>query len=65
MNTRYTEGIDYYMEEGRLIWTGDYLRKRGYCCNRRCRHCPYADGGDNLNKKEVIIKIDTGESGDY
>jgi hypothetical protein len=40
------EGVDYYMEEGKLVFTSAYHEKRGYCCNSRCRHCPYgADGG--------------------
>ncbi|HTJ85592.1 MAG TPA: DUF5522 domain-containing protein [Polyangiaceae bacterium] len=35
------EGVDYYMEGDKLVFTADYHRKRGYCCNSRCRHCPY------------------------
>ncbi|MBL8743572.1 MAG: hypothetical protein JNK04_20825 [Myxococcales bacterium] len=38
------EGIDFYMEGDRFVFTADYHRKRGYCCNssvRGCRHCPY------------------------
>ncbi|HJZ18743.1 MAG TPA: DUF5522 domain-containing protein [Candidatus Nanoarchaeia archaeon] len=33
--------IDYYMEDENLIFTEHYLRKRGYCCESGCRHCPY------------------------
>jgi hypothetical protein len=40
------EGVDYYLEGEKLVFTAVYHRKRGYCCNSRCRHCPYgADGG--------------------
>jgi hypothetical protein len=34
-------GIDYYMENGLLVFTAQYLRDRGYCCTSGCRHCPY------------------------
>jgi hypothetical protein len=23
------------------VFTAEYLRKRGYCCDNNCRHCPY------------------------
>ena len=32
---------DFYMEDGRIVFTADYLRHRGYCCNNNCRHCPF------------------------
>jgi hypothetical protein len=35
------QGIDYYLEEGKFVFTGVYHLKRGYCCNSGCRHCPY------------------------
>ena len=35
------EGIDYYLENGLMVFTATFLRKRGYCCERGCRHCPY------------------------
>lgn len=35
------EGLDYYMENGFLVFTERYLRKRGFCCRSGCRHCPY------------------------
>ena len=35
------EGIDYYVEAGRWVFTEQYLRKRGHCCESGCRHCPY------------------------
>ena len=28
------EGVDYYMENGFMVFTAIYLRKRGYCCNQ-------------------------------
>jgi len=36
------EKIDfYYNEEGLMVFTREYLLKRGYCCRNGCRHCPY------------------------
>jgi hypothetical protein len=34
-------GEDYYIENGLLVMTTAYHRKRGYCCGSGCRHCPY------------------------
>ncbi len=38
---KFVEGVDYYLENGRYVFTEHYLRKRGYCCGSGCRHCPY------------------------
>jgi hypothetical protein len=35
------EGPDYYVENGLFVFTESFLRKRGYCCESGCRHCPY------------------------
>ena len=35
------EGEDYYLENGFYVFTASYLRRRGYCCDNGCRHCPY------------------------
>jgi hypothetical protein len=35
------EGIDYYLENGMMVFTAHYLRERGYCCTSGCRNCPY------------------------
>ncbi len=32
---------DYYIENGYYVFTEHYLKKRGYCCDSGCRHCPY------------------------
>lgn len=37
------EGVDYYIEGGLFVFTGNFLLKRGYCCENDCRHCPYSD----------------------
>ena len=35
------EGVDFYYEGPFLVFTGHYLRARGYCCESGCRHCPW------------------------
>lgn len=32
---------DYYYEQGRMVMTDSYHKRRGYCCGSYCRHCPY------------------------
>jgi len=36
-----TEEKDYYFEDGLMVFTSYYLKKRGYCCKNGCRNCPY------------------------
>ena len=35
------EGEDYYLENGLMVFTAAFLKRRGYCCESGCRHCPY------------------------
>lgn len=35
------QDVDYYVENGLVIFTAEYLLKRQWCCNNGCRHCPY------------------------
>ena len=37
------EGIDYYWENTKMVFTREFLLARGYCCNSKCKHCPYKD----------------------
>jgi len=41
MPEQLVEGTDYYIENGFVVFTEQYLRNRGYCCESGCRHCPY------------------------
>jgi hypothetical protein len=38
---KFAEGVDYYFENGLMVLTEHFLKKRGYCCGSGCRHCPY------------------------
>ncbi len=31
-------------ESGLFVLTAGFLARRGTCCGRGCRHCPYTDG---------------------
>lgn len=37
----FVEGRDYYNDAGSVVFSESYLRRRGYCCDSGCRHCPY------------------------
>ncbi|OGX86391.1 DUF5522 domain-containing protein [Hymenobacter glacialis] len=34
-------GDFYYTAEGYLVFTEQYHRRRGSCCQSSCRHCPW------------------------
>ena len=36
-----SQSQDFYYENGYKVMTEKYHLKRGYCCNNKCRHCPY------------------------
>lgn len=31
----------YYDEDGKMVLTEEYHKRRGTCCGNGCRHCPY------------------------
>lgn len=38
---KFKEGDYYKTKEGFIVFTEQYLLRRGYCCRSGCRHCPY------------------------
>jgi hypothetical protein len=32
---------DFYFENGLIVFTAAYHKRRGYCCGSGCRHCPF------------------------
>lgn len=46
---KFVEGVDFYFENGLMVLTAHFLKKRGYCCDNGCRHCPYP----KENKSEI------------
>lgn len=53
----FEKGKDYYLENGKIIYTEYYLKKRGTCCGSGCKNCvfepPHTKGNkvlrENLN----------------
>lgn len=35
------ESSDFYIEDGKYVFTKEFHLKRGHCCGNQCRHCPY------------------------
>jgi hypothetical protein len=35
------EGVDFYREGQAIVFTAAFHRRRGYCCESGCRHCPF------------------------
>jgi hypothetical protein len=51
------EGIDYYLnEDGLMVLTSAYHLKRGSCCGRGCRHCPYNYENVDEKKKQQLVQ---------
>jgi hypothetical protein len=48
------EGVDYYMDGSKFVFTAAYHQKRGYCCNSKCRHCPFARDAAPFASLELI-----------
>lgn len=59
---KFEEGVDYYLEDGFVIFTRSFLANRGYCCASKnsCRHCPYSQptfkGNKELKKDEENLE---------
>jgi len=43
----FVKGLDFYVEDGKYVFTEYYLKNRGYCCQNGCRHCPYGFKNEN------------------
>ena len=52
---REEENEYYYLENGLIVFKAAFLLKRGYCCQRGCRHCPY---GFHKDKRDDQDKSD-------
>jgi hypothetical protein len=52
MSKEFIEGIHYYLEGGKIIFTSLYLGERGKCCGNKCRHCPYEP---QYQKENVVL----------
>ncbi|MFT6814313.1 MAG: hypothetical protein ACJAZ3_000199 [Sphingobacteriales bacterium] len=44
MSTSKLDKEDFYIDDlGRFVFTEKYHLKRGFCCENRCKHCPYGN----------------------
>lgn len=47
------ENEDYYFnDEGLMVFTEQYHRKRGFCCKNKCLHCPWKYGREKKDPPE-------------
>jgi hypothetical protein len=61
------EGTDYYYNEaGLVVFTSDYLLKRGTCCGSGCKNCPYhyLNVAEPLKSKLIAQRLAEKESGE-
>jgi hypothetical protein len=51
----FIEGVHFYLENGKVVFTEKYHLDRGHCCGSKggCRHCPYEPKGI---KNNTVIK---------
>ncbi|HXE72381.1 MAG TPA: DUF5522 domain-containing protein [Candidatus Nitrosotenuis sp.] len=49
---------DYYLEDGKMVFTAQYLRRRGYCCGSGCRHCPYEYANVPPERRAQLLQRD-------
>ena len=46
----FIKDVDYYLEEGFVVFTEKYHIEKGECCGNNCRHCPYEKPSIKGNK---------------
>lgn len=49
---KFVEFRDYYLEDGRIHFTREYLESKGVCCGNQCRHCAY----DKSEKGNTLLR---------
>ena len=48
------EGEDFYREGACVVFTARFLARRGYCCENKCRHCPY--GFEKEERADEVVE---------
>lgn len=44
-------------EDGKVIFTAQYLLQRGYCCGNGCRNCPFEyKNVENLQLRKKLLE---------
>ena len=39
--TKNTNPTDFYIEDGKYVFTKEFHLKRGHCCGSGCKNCPF------------------------
>lgn len=56
LSKEFIENKQYYLENGRVVFTALFLLQSGECCGKDCRHCPYdpkwIKGTKNIKDKD-------------
>ena len=52
------EGEDFYYEGPYMVFTEAFLRRRGYCCESGCRHCPWGFRRDQRSDAPAVADDD-------
>jgi hypothetical protein len=47
----FIEGMHYYLDGSKVVFTELFHKQRGSCCGSGCRHCPYEPKATKGNKK--------------
>jgi biotin synthase-like enzyme len=62
MKSKFIEGVHYYMDGDRVVFTALFHIQRGQCCGTGCRHCPYEEkhtkGKTKLEEKFLATQED-------
>jgi hypothetical protein len=51
------ESLDFYIEDGKYVFTKEFHLRRGSCCGNKCRHCAFFP---KYKKGSTTIFIDNG-----
>ena len=55
----FIEGEDFYYDDnGLMVLTAAYLKRRGHCCHSDCRHCPYKVEDTNSDVPFELREVD-------
>lgn len=49
----FIKDVDYYLENGFVIFTEKYLKEKEFCCKNNCRHCPYQEKNDKIGEQMI------------
>lgn len=49
------EGMHYYLEGNKVVFTELFHKQRGYCCGSGCKHCPFDPKHKKGNKEKKKV----------